>query len=455
MNLNPIYQGQHIGVFGLARSGAAAFDALERVGARVVGFDDRPEMLDSDTCVDWRDYPLGDLDLLVLSPGVPLTHPKPHAIIEKASQAGVPICGDFDLFVASRKQLPRHRLVGITGTNGKSTTTALIAHMAASVGRPACAFGNIGVPFLGVEPLAENGVYVAELSSFQLDLSPEPITDIAILLNLSPDHLDRHGTMENYAAAKAKLFGLTRPKLAAIISVDDPHCRAIARTLQRRIIPISTLGPIKGGVWISNGFLVDGIKNAGMQVGSLEDLSTLRGQHNYQNALAAYAAARELGLGRDEAFDALKSFKGLEHRQELVSTRNGITIINDSKATNWDSARRGLNTFDNIRWIAGGRVKGGMDPIDARSLDNVCRAYLYGEAGPAIEATINDRVKAHCFSALEEATYAALGDAQQGDTLLLSPAATAFDQFSDFEMRGQAFKRYVRDWYAATQERAS
>ena len=421
--------------------------ALKASGADVVGFDDRAEKLTAPDTARYQDYPLADLDLLVLSPGVPLTHPTPHPIVTAAKALEVPICGDFDVFLGSRKQLPKHRLVGITGTNGKSTTTALIAHMAAKAGKPSLAFGNIGVPFLQPVPLDEGGVYVAELSSFQIDLSPNPLVDIAILLNLSPDHLDRHGTMENYAAAKGKLFGDTAPKLVSIISIDDPYCRAIAQRITRRIIPISTIGPIPGGVWVRDGMLIDGIGTNGMEVGHLGNLPALQGTHNWQNALAAYAAARQLGISRDRAFEGLATFGGLVHRQELLPDTGGVTVVNDSKATNWDSAARALSTFSHIRWIAGGRAKGSFDPIKADQLSGVKAAYLYGEAADALGLKINNQVTTKQFDRMTDAASAALHDAEDGDTVLLSPAATAFDQYPDFEARGRAFKAHVAGFF--------
>lgn len=442
-------EGQTIGVFGLARSGRATMRALKAAGATPIGFDDRPELIQDNDTADWRETDFSKLDRLVLSPGVPLSGENAHPVVKRAAAEKVKTCGEFDLFLEARNSLAKHKLVAITGTNGKSTTTALITHMVQENGRDSIAFGNIGTPFLAVKPLAENGVYVAELSSFQLDLSPAPEVNIAILLNITPDHLDRHGTMQAYAGAKAKLFQAKKRKLIPIICVDDPYCRAIAQAAGPYLVPISTQGIVSGGVWVANGMLVDGIGERPAVVGAMADLPNLQGVHNWQNALAAYAAGRRLGFKPVDCFKALASFAGLAHRQETVQMNAPFTVVNDSKATNWESAERALATFSSIRWIAGGRLKGEAPTPSAATLSGVKKAYYYGEAGRDFQHKTPEDFEAVYKSDFKEAVIAALEDAQSGDTVLLSPAATAFDQFPDFEKRGEAFKAIATAYLGA------
>lgn len=458
------YQNQHIGVFGLARSGLAAISALKAAGATIVGFDDRLEVRSAypDLVADYQTYDLSLLDALVISPGVPLTHPQPHPIVKKAKYLGIPILGDFDLFLAARENLPAHRVVGITGTNGKSTTTSLLAHMCRSAGLESIAFGNIGISFLGVEPLAvskENqtkpdqtnpdcnknrtGVYVAELSSFQLDLSPNPFVDVAILLNITPDHLDRHGSMQNYAGAKACLFENSKKDQINIICTDDPYSLQIAQKATGPVLPISVIKPCSGGLYLDGQDLIDDRDHRAAKVGSLEDMPHLKGQHNHQNALAAFGAALSLGISASEAFKGLVSFQGLQHRQEVLGLVKGAAIINDSKATNWDSAVRALDTFSAIRWIAGGRLKGNFAPVSISQVADVRCVYLYGEAADKIADALPRDTTVRRFSRFEGAVMEALQDCGPQETVLLAPAATAFDQFSSFEERGDRFKALV------------
>ena len=433
-------KGQTVGVFGLARSGRATMLALKEAGAKAIGFDDRDVVLNEGNTARWQDTDFTGLDRLVLSPGIPLTGPNRHKVVDKAAKAKVPVCGDFDLFIDSRKSLPSHKLVGITGTNGKSTTTALITHLVRENGHESVAFGNIGRPFLSVEPLNTGGVYVAELSSFQLDLSPAPSVNIAVLLNITPDHLDRHGTMDAYIAAKAKLFKVRKSKLIPVICVDNPFCRAIARDAGPYIVPISVKGFLPSGVWVANGQLVDGIGNKATIIGPMDAMPQLQGEHNWQNALAAYAVGRRLGFSAQGCFEALKTFGGLAHRQETLKLDLPFKVVNDSKATNWDSTARGLATYRSVRWIAGGRLKGEPPQIKAEQLGGVVKAYLYGEAGKVFSKLLPAGLAKSFTSPFSEAVNEALEEAEPGDTVLLSPAATAFDQFPDFEKRGDAFK---------------
>lgn len=441
------YQGETIGVFGLARSGLATVAALEAGGAQVLAWDDAEERrADGLPLADLYAADFTGLDALCLSPGVPLTAPKPHPLVDKAVAADVPIIGDVEIFARARPALLPHYVVGITGTNGKSTTTALLAHVLSSAGREAVAAGNIGEAILAIEPLGEGGIYVLELSSFQIDLTHSLACDVAILLNISPDHLDRHGSMAGYVAAKRRLFEMQRPGGVAIVSGDDTHARRLAEGLAQSVVPISVDGPVAGGCYAEGDLLIDDLVGEGAPVGRLGDLPRLRGRHNWQNALAAYAAARFLGLDPEAAFVGLRSFAGLAHRCEIVARQDGVTFINDSKASNADAAARALSAYDDIFWIAGGRAKeGGFAPLLAE-LENVRRAYLIGEAADALAAELRGKVSAEICGTLETAVAAAARDAaESGGTVLLSPACASYDQFSDFEARGAAFRATVHD----------
>lgn len=439
------YQGETIGVFGLARSGLAVVAALDAGGAQVLAWDDAEERRAASLpLADLYAQDFADLDALCLSPGVPLTAPKPHPLAQKAAEADVPIIGDVEIFARARPGLPQHYVVGITGTNGKSTTTALLAHVLSSAGRQAVAAGNIGEAILAIEPLGEGGIYVLELSSFQIDLTHSLACDIAILLNISPDHLDRHGTMAGYVAAKRRLFEMQRPSGVAIASVDDAYARRLVEGLAQSVVPISAQGPVAGGCYAEGGFLIDDLVGEGVPAGRLDELPTLRGRHNWQNAIAAYAAARFLGVAPEAAFNGLRSFAGLAHRCEIVASHGGVTFINDSKASNADAAARALSAYDDIFWIAGGRAKeGGFAPVLAE-LENVRRAYLIGEAADVLAAELRGNVSAEICGTLETAVVAAARDAaESGGVVLLSPACASYDQFSDFEARGEAFRAAV------------
>ncbi len=438
----PAYQGQSIGVFGLARSGLATVHALVASGAMVFAWDDNATAREAvSACVeDLYAMDFSRLDALVLAPGVPLTHPVPHPLVMKAQASGTPLISDLDVFQAARATLPDHKVVGITGTNGKSTTTALIGHILQQADVPAAVGGNIGTGVLALNPLPAGGMYVFELSSFQLDLCQALACDVAVLLNMSPDHLDRHGTMDRYVAAKKRLFDMQAPSGVSIIGVDDDHCRSIAADNQNAV-PVSVMSRLDKGVSVENSILISGL-NGGWSI-DLSSIASLQGSHNHQNAAAAVAAFQSLGLGVDDIARGLESFPGLEHRQELISFQSGITVVNDSKATNVDAAVRALNTFDKIRWIAGGRSKDKDFAGLANAVTSVRKAYLMGEDGDAIAAVLPPELSRSVRATMLDALAEALGDAETGDTVLLSPACTAFDQFPDFEKRGEAFKNAV------------
>jgi len=441
------YREQTIGVFGLARTGRAAVAALHAAGARVLAWDDAPQRR--------ADLPVGpvdlyaadfaDLDGLVLAPGVPLTHPRPHPLAEKARDAGTPMLSDIDLFAAARSGLAGHDVIAITGTNGKSSSAALMAHVLRACGRPAALGGNIGVPVLELEPLAAGGAYVFELSSFQLELTRSLDCEVAVLLNITPDHLDRHGNFANYVAAKRRLFEIQSPAHTAVVGVDDVPGREIAESLDQPVVPVSVDGPVDGGIYVdAAGRLVDAVAGPAEAVADLAGLTRLAGRHNWQNAAAVYAAGRVLGLAGGDIVAALADFPGLAHRCEQIAETGGVRVVNDSKATNLEAAATALAAFDSIRWIAGGRAKrtdlGELSPY----FERIRRAYLVGEAAPAFAAALDGRVATRDCGDLDSAVEAALAEAEPGDVVLFSPGCASFDQFADFEARGEAFRAAVR-----------
>ncbi|HZL59066.1 MAG TPA: UDP-N-acetylmuramoyl-L-alanine--D-glutamate ligase [Stellaceae bacterium] len=447
------FRNQKVAVLGLARSGLASAASLQRGGATVMAWDDAAAKRDAAARAGLPIVDLGAADFasaraLVLSPGIPHSYPKPHPVAAKARAAGVPIIGDIELLALAQRQA---HFTGITGTNGKSTTTALVGHILAQAGRKAQAGGNLGVPVLLLEALGADGVYVLELSSYQLELTESLVLDVAILLNITPDHLDRHGGMAGYVAAKRRIFRGQGAKQTAIIGIDDDICRGIFAELQRagrqRIVPISVRGVAPGGVYLAGGHLIDDLDGAAKPVLDMKEAPLLPGPHNGQNAAAAYAAARALGCGGAACVDGIKSFPGLAHRQEPVATIDGIRYINDSKATNADAAEKAIACYDDVYWIAGGRAKedgiGALAPLFPR----IRRAFLIGEAAPAFAATLEGRVPFEIDltldRALAAARQAALTERHKGAVVLLSPACASFDQFQDFEERGARFRALV------------
>ena len=438
------YKGKTVGVFGLARTGIAAVHALAASGAKVAAWDDNAERRADvpEYAVNLYTADFANLDVLLLAPGVPLTHPKPHALVTKALDAGVPLISDLDVFEAARADMVASKTVAITGTNGKSTTTSLVGHMVDVCGSKAAVGGNIGTGVLSLEPLTESGVYIFELSSFQLDLTGDFRADVAVLLNVTPDHLDRHGTFENYLEAKKHLFAMQGKDGIAVVGVDDESGQAIASDFSERVIAISAETELNKGVYISGGLLIDAIDGEGQPVGDIRAAKALQGAHNGQNAAAAYAVGRSLGYAPTDIFDALLSFPGLEHRQEIAAMIDGVRFVNDSKATNSDAAARALSSFDNIHWIAGGHTNEASFAHLGNHLANVKACYFIGEAAGQLAS---DLMPLHLtiHETLAQAFAAAVMAASPGDTVLLSPACKAFDQFSDFEERGHAFKDMV------------
>ena len=450
----PGFEGRRIAVFGLGRSGLTAARALKAGGALPVLWDDsvssrmqaEAEGFDVEdlTTADWSGFAA-----LVLSPGAPLTHPKPHWTVEKAKAADIEVLGDIELFARVLDALPegaRPRVVAITGTNGKSTTTALIGWVLKSAGMKVHVGGNIGIGVLALPAPTPEAVYVIEVSSYQLDLTTTFAPDVAILTNISPDHLDRHGGMEGYVAAKARIFAHSR---LALVGVDETWGREIAGTLRTsglsvtEVTTTNTPSPLagEGHLWAGPGQIVDGH-------GLLIDFTKARslpGRHNAQNAAFAYAAARALGAPHDRAVQGLLTFPGLAHRMETVGQLGKVRFVNDSKATNADAARQALSSYDRSFWIAGGRAKaGGIDDLDDL-FPRVVEAFLIGEAAGPFAAALGDtphRISGDMANAVKAAYEAAAATGRE-EVVLLSPAAASFDQYPDFEARGEAFRAAV------------
>lgn len=446
--------GRTVALFGLGGSGVATARALFAGGAEVIAWDDNP---DSVAKADAEGIAVADLRLadwtafacFVLSPGVPLTHPKPHWSVDLANAAGIEIVGDIELFARERRASGTGApFIAITGTNGKSTTTALIAHMIAAAGRDVQMGGNIGQAMLTLEPPAPSRHYVVECSSYQIDLAPSLDPTAGILLNLTPDHIDRHGTMQHYADVKARLVEASE---TAIVGIDDPHCAGIADRLERtghKVIRISTRLAVSDGLYAAGANLLLAEHGTTRHIASLEGIGSLRGQHNAQNALAAAAACLEVGMSAAEIQKGLASFPGLAHRMEQVGRRGRVLFINDSKATNAEAAAPALSSFLRIYWIAGGLPKEGGIASLRSYFPRVAKAYLVGEAAPVFAATLGDSVRYEISgtlgAAVEHAARDAAGDVAEEAVVLLSPACASFDQFRNFEVRGDAFRAAVR-----------
>jgi UDP-N-acetylmuramoylalanine--D-glutamate ligase len=446
--------GKHAAVFGLGNSGFITAQALVAGGARVAVWDDNEHArekaraaglrIENLALADWRNFAS-----LVLSPGVPLTHPAPHWTVLKAMQAGVEIIGDIELFCRERQKIaPGSPFVAITGTNGKSTTTALVAHLFRSFGFAVEIGGNIGIPVLALAPPSQERVHVVECSSFQIALAPSLNPSVGVLLNITPDHLDRHGTMENYAAIKAKLVENAD---LAVIGIDDDLTSGIAGERMkagRKTVCVSvTKTAIEDGIVLDGEDLMRRGGGRSTRIAGLAGIASLRGRHNGQNAAAAIAALGPRGFDLERVAQGLRSFPGLPHRLEEVGRKGKVLFINDSKATNADAAEKALLSFDKVFWIIGGRAKeGGIEPL--RSLfGKVVKAYLIGEASENFAQTIGDSFPYESCGTLEGAVPVAARDALASQlaepVVLLSPACASFDQFPDFEKRGDRFRALV------------
>jgi UDP-N-acetylmuramoylalanine--D-glutamate ligase len=456
------FRGKTVALFGLGDSGIASAVALREGGAEVIAFDDDPNRVGVASSYGIRTghlkaLPWSEFAALILAPGVPLTHPEPHWTVQRARAAGVPVIGDIELFCLHRAAVaPDAPFIAITGTNGKSTTTALIAHILKVAGRNPEMGGNIGEPVLSLAEPSPERVHVVECSSFQIDLAPSLRPSFGIHLNLTPDHLDRHGTMANYAAIKERLVAGAD---TAVIGVDDDWSRAFAgrrAATGRPLIRISAEGPVDDGVFASAvagdaglDVSLERVTNGQRRVvASLAGIGSLRGLHNAQNAAAAFAACAALGVSEEVIAEAMRSYPGLAHRMEEVGRRGRVVFINDSKATNADSTEKALTSFRGIYWILGGKPKeGGVEPLRAH-FPNIAKAYLIGAATEQFAATLDGAVAYERCGTLDKAVAAAARDAEaapgESDVcVLLSPACASYDQFRNFEERGEAFRKLV------------
>ncbi|MBB4615251.1 UDP-N-acetylmuramoyl-L-alanine--D-glutamate ligase [Novosphingobium taihuense] len=426
MIVSPAFSGKRFAVLGLARSGQASVEALLAGGAEVTVWDSREEPRAAYegrcTIADPLAIDLTGFAGVVVSPGVPLNR---HPIAAHAASFGVPVIGDIELFAQARADLPAHRVVGITGTNGKSTTTMLVHHICKAAGLEARLGGNIGLPVLGQEPLPEGGVYVLELSSYQIDLTQSLDCDVAALINLSPDHLDRYDGFSGYAAAKARLFEMQSAQHHAVFGCGDEHTLKIARE--------ASATHDAGFVHVVQPDILEG------QLA----WPSLQGPHNLQNAAIAVEIARQLGIGEDVWRPALASFVGLPHRMERVAEAGGVLFVNDSKATNPASTAPALGAYPRIHWILGGLPK--SDNLDecAPYFDHVVAAYTIGEAGPMFADILEPVMPVNRSEMMCDAVRQAMEAAQPGDVVMLSPACASFDQFRDFEARGDSFRQIV------------
>ena len=452
-------QGRTYGVFGLARSGTAVLRALQAGGGKAIAWDDSAERRAEGEALGARVLPLErwpweEITSLVLSPGVPFTHPEPHPVVRAARDHRVEVIGDVELFIreVTRSERDGPRIVVVTGTNGKSTTTALITHLLKSAGVPTEMGGNIGRAVFDLPPPKAGMVYVLELSSFQIDLTPGLKPTVSVLLNISPDHIDRHGSLENYAAIKRRVFKGLGKAGTGVIGVDDPLsaeiCTAISSNGVGRVVPIS-VGKVPGqGVAVIDGVLFDGLATPATEVLDLRRCPALPGSHNWQNAAAAYAAARALTGNVAALVRGLESFPGLPHRMEQVAQIGPVLFVNDSKATNADAAARALACYENIFWIAGGKAKEGGIASLAPFFPRIAKAYLIGTAAQAFAQTLGGQVPYEMSGELARAVDAAHRDAlaigAPSPVVLLSPACASFDQFRDFEDRGDQFRALVQ-----------
>jgi UDP-N-acetylmuramoylalanine--D-glutamate ligase len=417
------FAGKHYAVYGLARSGIATVEALLASGARITAWDAKEDARSkapaAAAIANLDETDLAPFDGLVVTPGLPLNR---HPIAQRAREAGVEIIGDIELFARARPELPPHKVVGITGTNGKSTTTALVHHILRTAGVPTTMGGNIGLPILAQDPLPEGGVYVLELSSYQIDLTQSLDCDIAVLLNITPDHLDRYKSFEAYAASKMRLFRMQVPGEIAI--VDDSAFSVIG----------SFFVETKLKVW-----------DMGGNISGMYQWPALQGPHNWRNAEAAIAVCKSLNVDGQEILETMKTYPGLPHRMERVREKDGVLFVNDSKATNPTATAPALAAFERIRWICGGQAK--TDNLDecAPHFDHVHSAYTIGDAAELFERLLSPHIPVENCGKLDAAVRQAAADAEAGDTVLLSPACASFDQFRDFEDRGDQFRRLVEE----------
>jgi UDP-N-acetylmuramoylalanine--D-glutamate ligase len=450
------FAGKTVAVFGLGGSGLASCHALKAGGAEVIAGDDSADNLAKAAqagfiTADLRKVSWANFAALVLTPGAPLTHPAPHWSVLAAREAGVEVIGDIELFCRERRRhAPDAPFVAITGTNGKSTTTALVAHLMREAGHDVQMGGNIGTAILSLEPPRAGRVHVIEMSSYQIDLAPSLDPSVGILLNISEDHIDRHGTLKNYAAVKERLVANVQPRGSAIVGVDDNWCRAIADRIGqagKRVVPVSVKRPVADGVTVERETIIRASGGARSEIAGIAGIGSLRGLHNAQNAACAAACALALGVTKDVLQKGLRSFPGLAHRMEQVGRRGRVLFVNDSKGTNADAAAHALSSFSDIFWIAGGKPKlGGISGL-AEYFPRVRKAYLIGEAAQEFAGTLGDKAAHEISETLEVAVANAARDAEASGladpVVLLSPACASFDQYRNFEIRGDRFRGLV------------
>jgi UDP-N-acetylmuramoylalanine--D-glutamate ligase len=443
------FAGKNYAVYGLARSGLATVKALIASGATVTAWDRKEEARETTAdkvmelshdldrvklnISDLDEVDLSQFDSLVVTPGLPLNR---HPIAQRAREAGLEIIGDIELFARARPELPPHKVVGITGTNGKSTTTALVDHILRTAGVPSAMGGNIGLPILAQDPLPAGGVYVLELSSYQIDLTQSLDCDVAVLLNITPDHLDRYENFDAYAASKARLFEMQSGEQYAFVGTEDAHGQQlysrVKATRSDRTVKFDRSDNVPlHKYWAAN------------EAGDQKEWPNLRGPHNVLNAIAAIYVSNALDVDEEALREALTSYPGLRHRMERIREKAGVTFVNDSKATNPTATAPALASFDRIRWICGGQAK--TDNLDecAPHFGHVRKAYTIGEAAELFEKLLSPHIPVKNCGKLDVAVREAAADAEAGDTVLLSPACASFDQFRDFEDRGDRFRALV------------
>jgi UDP-N-acetylmuramoylalanine--D-glutamate ligase len=451
------FAGKKVAVFGLGASGIASASALLAGGADVVAFDDTGASVEKANAAgiptaDLRNIDWSKIAALLLAPGVPLTHPAPHWSVGLARNAAVEVIGDIELYCRERRRMaPNAPFIAITGTNGKSTTTALIAHLLNSAGYEAELGGNIGTAILSLSPPGPGRVHVIECSSFQIDLAPSLDPSVGILLNVSEDHLDRHGTLRDYAAIKERLVDGVQASGTAIVGVDDNFGLAIADRIDRsgkRVVRVSVRRPLSDGIYVEAQQVMLAAGGTARPLVSVGGIGSLRGLHNAQNAACASAAALAIGLSPEAIQRGLVSFPGLAHRMEQVGRRGALLFVNDSKATNADAAARALASFSDIFWIAGGKPKsGGISTLEGY-FPRIRKAYLIGEAAGEFAGTLQGKAPFIVAGTLDRAVELAARDAEASDAtepvVLLSPACASYDQFRNFEIRGTAFRDAVK-----------
>ncbi len=457
----PSLKDRKVAVMGLGIAGLATVRSLLESGARVMAWDDNADSRDAVEkegaeiadllAIDWQ-----DVACLVLSPGIPHTFPKPHPVADAARAADVEIICDVELL--GRAQ-PDATYIGITGTNGKSTTTALVGHILEAAGKDIEVGGNLGPPVLGMRPLDKDGIYVLELSSYQLERMSSIRFDVAAFLNISADHLDRHGGLKGYIEAKQNIFKGQGAGDTAVVGIDDADARKEADAREKgdaRLVRVSGESVPEGGVGVEDGCLIDATGGRA-EILDLSDIRTLPGSHNHQNAASAYAICRAAGVDADTVAAAIRTFPGLPHRQELVATIDGVSWVNDSKATNTDATARALSSYERIFWIAGGLAKEGGYAALEPWLGNVAHAFLIGEAAEPMANWLGTRVPSELSGQLGTAVTHAHSKSQgdAGAVVLLSPACASFDQFKNFGERGDTFRKLARDLAAAHEERAA